>query len=72
MTANILAVTKPDLTAKSQTKWKKEHKELFFDSLNYNASLDMNNRLTEFASSDLQGIDQEKLILWFLTVIKLC
>ena len=40
----------------------KEQKELFFfDSLNPNAILDLNNRLTEFASSDLQGIDQEKI-----------
>ena len=42
-------------------KWKKEQRGLFFDSLNPNAILDLNNRLTEFASSDLQGIDQEKI-----------
>ena len=42
-------------------KWKKEQRELFFDSLNPNAILDLNNRLTEFASSDLQDIDQEKI-----------
>ena len=34
---------------------------IFFDSLNPNAILDLNNRLTEFASSDLQGTDQEKI-----------
>ena len=34
---------------------------MFFDSFNFNAIFDLNNRLTEFASSDLQGIDQEKI-----------
>ena len=48
----------------------KEQKELYFDTLDANAIFD--NHLTEIASFDLQDIDQQKLILWFLTVIKLC
>ena len=39
----------------------KEHKELYFDTLDANTVFDLDNRLTELASSDLQGIDQQKV-----------
>ena len=60
--SNHSCLNGPDLTAKSRTKWKKEHKELFFDTLDANAVFFyLDNRLTELASSDLQGIDQQKI-----------
>ena len=39
----------------------KERKELYFDKLGADAILELDNRLTELASSDLQGIDQQKI-----------
>ena len=59
--SNHSCSNEPDLTAKSRTKWKKEHKELFIDTLDANAVFDLDNRLTELAPSDLQGIDQQKI-----------
>ena len=59
--SNHSCSNEPDMTAKSRTKWKKEHKELFIDTLDANAVFDLDNRLTELASSDLQGIDQQKI-----------
>ena len=58
---NHSCTNEPDLTAKSRTKWKKEHKELCFDTLDANAIFDLDNWLIELAFSDLQGIDQQKI-----------
>ena len=44
--SNHSCSNEPDLTAKSQTKWKKEHKELFIDTLDANAVFDLNILLT--------------------------
>ena len=41
-----------DLTAKSRTKLKKENKNSYFDTLDASSVFDLDNRLTELASSD--------------------
>ena len=69
---NHSCTDEPDLTAKSRTKLKKENKNSYFDTLDASSVFDLDNRLTELASSDLQGFDQRKMYSLVFDKTKLC